>query len=398
MSKSLVIQCSLVLLSLMSISSLLSESFSIKPISKCFGSFKNELDSCSSHHDRELSLNGLRKAYKDINTYLMSSVLSSDFEANIEKANQLLDKEVYYKKKGSSDRKSLAAKRSASANRDVEVLISALVQLTDLDKVNQPCQCTMRTTRVLIDNDRAADGAIERKLVALNGSESRASKEAQANVVRIDELIFEAALRRAQVCYPAIYEQKWLKLSQTLENESSLLGAFFDQVFANRLNGEGIKSIDSALGQSVLELLDWLDKSASTVLQAENLRLVLEFIKKTHPTKANSPERLSNSFMGDQSKTKADKWLAMFLRYLMKPCERLVSVLGPIFESVHFDSQLRDHLGLHEPSENQLDLAVDFYRDLAKYKMCNKLEAEKKHFADILSRAEQENMIEEPLT
>lgn len=380
----------------------------LKSIAKCFAPSEEVYmsNSCANgQRDRERILANYRRAYSDINTYLTSSVVGVAFEPNLATARKLLEKEILYKKKGLSERKSLASKRMNSANTEPEVLIKALAQLTDLARVDAPEQCTMKVTQVLVANDQAANNAIARKLLATDGSKSRTSREALANVVRIDELVFEAAKRRAQVCYLK-YEDKWAALGEKLVEERSLARKLFAMLLAERLPlikaavGGKVKSVDDAFARSTLELVRWVDEKLGAVLREQDLKLVLDFVKQTaHQSKKGSRDaKLSQNLLTDNAKaTKTDKWLAMSLAYLVRPCEKLVSVLGPIFESMRFDAQLRAHLA-HLPAERrgQLDFSADFYRDLVSIEMCYKLEDEKERFATLLGERERAKKLDEP--
>lgn len=313
-------------------------------------------------NERELTLDESIRAYQDINNYLMISVRGNDWRPNMEMASQLLDKEISYKKKSFSKRKSLAV-QPFSSNKNPEVLIKSLIQFLSLQRVNSepPDQCAASMTHLLIKNDASAHNAINRKLLAIDESNSRESQEASSSLNRIDEIVFEAARRRAEICYP-LYEQEWVILMSSVQSERQKVAEFFQRLLEQRL---GLDKDDKSV-EDIVEMLQ--EDRLGPIFASGDLNVVFKYLSQMDATSSEpSSDPVDINYFDGRY------WMILFTEHLIEPCDEFVRTLSDVFESFEFDMQLRHHI-----PENQF--SVMFNEDFLNFKMCKKLQKEQGDF------------------
>lgn len=291
----------------------------------------------------------LKPAYGVINHCLTEDLPGDDnFERNIAQVESYLGKK----------KPSIAYKKKVSSSR----LRDAIELFTELSKVDHSShRCSFEMTQTLMQNNAAADEAIER----LMKTEKLFHFGSVADIRRIDRLIFEAANRRAQVCQP-IYKKQFIHHSREYpETDFMRLREYFDKLLEHKLRQNPVPylsvddniHIDDLINKKPIRIKTFIDKTKVGKLKRADINFVLDYLDRV--ATRNNDERvikLKKLTARPDSKSAQNERksinVALFRDYLVEPCKDYINLFGSVFESAIFDYKIKARLTLSKWDED----------------------------------------------
>lgn len=305
----------------------------------------------------------LGEAFRAIDDRLVRTVKTGNLNKNILAIHDLLNCEFNDK----HNRTRLSAPRRRAKRKqcnimagsrapllDVDVIINALMRLYQLDHIKHPdYKCTIMTVNILAENNRIAKDPIGRR--------TRSTDKPQVLFPRIDSMIFDAALERAQACLPN-YGRQIRKLSSSSSRSVVMVSKYWDAIFEHRIkqaNPSEKRSIGTTFNSDLQETIRFVDKMANAIEYSE-IGMALEFF-------SSQSDGSYDSLFDDL----VDLRVFQFEVYLETPCCDFITLFAGILDSLHFDMKLKSHIS--KDIIKQIVSDVELNRQRAYYKMCRKL-------------------------
>lgn len=324
----------------------------------------------------------LRRAYQSIDQQLERLVQSDNLHKNIRAVHNLLRCEMEaISTMPNADRKKAPAplrgrKRkqcsiwawSSAALLSKDVMINALMRLYQLDHINHPdYTCTILATKKLEENNRLARDPIGRR--------NRSPDSHRASLSRVDKMVFDAALHRAQACIPN-YKNTLRKLWGSSDQPVALVSCYWDTIFTHRVRKaypderRGIGFIFyNDLGKAMRFVMN-----LANAVEPDDIGVALHLF-----------DQLSDGAYDSKFDDVVDLRIFQFEVYVETPCSDYVVLYGDIFQSLDFDMKLKDHIQPDVIKSIVSDVKVNEQR--AYYRMCRKLLEQRDEYVRLIAQS-----------
>lgn len=311
----------------------------------------------------------MSEAYAVIDRHLRRLIDTSDFNTNIEELRVLIHRELEAKSTKSDSRNwwnrwradQCLSQQLPSKNRDV--MVNALMRLLQLEHIDQVAhRCTFLVTQELAENNRIAQDTIGRRI-----------RNDPFLFPRIDNIIFDAALRRADICIP--YYRDRLKAVSQSADAFAMVHRYWSRILEHRFDAAhfGVKhgKVDQIFKQHPEGALNLVEKMPFAI-EEDEIDIAQEFLD-------SESRRRSFGTRWDDTELRTLQYEV----YLETPCTDLISLVMHTFDSFDFDMQLQQYIfsGLMEATQTDGEIS----RMKAYYLMCRKLMNQRNRFIAIIS-------------
>lgn len=295
------------------------------------------------------------ESYWVIDNHLSNMVDTNQPERNFDEVAGLLEAEIIAANSSACWRKPNLAKQLKSKNHSL--MINSMLRLLELDQVLLAnMACSIYSTRDLIENNSIARDSIGRRLGKMPNF-----------LPRIDGIIFEVALRRAQGCIDE-YEKSLQEAIGSRNYYVEIVKKFWDKILGKRLQEKYATQVmdvvflkDSEGALDATHDMDW-------AIQGEEIGLILEFLDQMD---ASTPK----------NKRDYDWKLSAYKKYVERPCLIFTSMVYPVIESLEFDLQFKKLSNIFQRVAQNPEIA----KHRAYYYMCKKLADENYRFVHYTS-------------
>lgn len=234
-----------------------------------------------------------------INEYLVKNCNTVDFKSNLKTAQQYLD--------------FLSVKSSMFDHR----LVNDLKTFTALKRIeNGETQCNLESRKILTANNKLAGDLI--KVVKRKGAYP---------LTRYNSLVWSAIQKHAATCSPT-YNAKYRQMIETLDKDM-------------------VNKVDALTVNTQLAYRNWKKSSTEEPHSSDAKRAheSLIFMVKKFNDKDKKYATLVNDEPNGKKVLNKEKYIELFERFIMKPCEYFVKKLGPdVFEPSLFDAQVNNSM------------------------------------------------------
>lgn len=306
----------------------------------------------------------MTEAYRVIDEHLARELDTKSAEANLRELASLLSAEVAATGACGLARAFNAAPNLARqlASKDSELMINSMMRLLDLDSVLEVNKaCSIYSTRDLIENNLIAQDAIGRRI----------RKEPRL-FARLDDIIFDVALRRAATCI-SLYAGELQQVTKDRDYNLNLVRSFWREILGSRLNKKYFAaSLDEVFAKNAKGALEAV-KNMDWAIEPGEMSLILKFLDSMPESSSSSSRKMEGP---------VERRVSLFEKYLERPCLMYNSVVHHVIKSLEFDLQFEGVLktSIIEAVENDPETA----KHRAYYAMCKKLTDEKYRFEHLL--------------
>lgn len=327
------------------------------------GRHKSPLDKWRAEGERLL-----REAFKSIDSHLQAAVPQDDLDTNIAEVRRLMDNmldgsPILPRAKKKSSFIKWPSKTDNSDSSDRNIMRRALLSLTDLQGARSfGVDCSTYSTNRLMNTNQIAMDTIGRR--------ERGDEDL---LPRIDHLIVTSLVRRAEFCLPK-YKEQLRMVSAPSEGTMEVMRVYWNKIFEHRLSkaqlGEG-KPVDEIFREQPKAALELL-KTMPNALEEDEVGIAAEIFQ-------DQP-----SCSWDVPTQGTDVGVYYFNKFVMKPCDDYISLVGKIIESLNFDLQLRRYLP--EALVNATDHDSEVNKNRAYFFMCDRAVVEGDRIKRLLKR------------
>lgn len=324
-------------------------------------------DSVLSGEYKRIDERLMTEAFVIIDNHLKRSIDSNDFGTNLDELRAVIRNELEAKSIESEPqswwtrwrRIQCLSQQLSSRNRDV--MVNALMRLLQLEHVNQGVfRCTILFTQELAENNRIAQDTIGRR-----------NRNDPFRFPRLDNIIFDTALRRAEKCIP--YYRNRLRVSETTDAFETI-HKYWSRILEHRFDAAhfGVKhgKVDQIFNQHPRGALDLVEKMPHAI-EEDEIEMAQEFLDAESEKKSigtMSTYRLRN------------------LQYeveLETPCSDYIGYVMHTFDSLDFDLQMEQYIssGVMEAARRDGEIS----RMKAYFLLCRKLINERNRFIEFIS-------------
>lgn len=312
----------------------------------------------------------LSEAFELIDVHLRRSIDTGDFGSNIQELRVLIRNELAEKSEAEfAERKSwwyrwrrpqCLSQQLPSKSR--VIMINALIRLLQLEHIDQTAhRCSILVTEELAECNRIAKDSIGRR-----------NRKDPPLLPRIDDIIFDAALRRADICIP-FYRDRLRAISKSAD-AFALVHAYWSQILEHRFNVAhfGIKhgKVDEIFKQHPRAALNLVEKMPY-VIEKDEVEIAEKFLE------AESRRRPFNGRSWDKVKT------MQYEVYIETPCWDFMGQVKHTFDSLDFDLQMEQFLAAGLMEATLVDGEIN--RVKAYYMMCTKLLNQRSRFIQLIN-------------
>lgn len=300
----------------------------------------------------------LTEAFEIIDRHLRRSIDTSDFATNIREVRALLRAELKAKLEAKSGqgtswwsrlwRRECLSEQLSSKSRGV--MVNALMRLLKLDQIEQKTHaCYAPATEELSECNRVAKDSIGRR-----------SRNDPFLLPRIDNMLFDAALRRADRCLP-FYQGELRSISRSADSLFALVHEYWSQILERRFKAANfggqpatVVQIFQRDPQGALNLV----KRMPFAIEEDEVEVAKRFLDTVS-------QRRSFTCSSDRVRTVQHK------AYLRTPCSHFIGMAKSAVDSLDFDLQMEQFIASGLMDAIRADGAV--HRMRAYYSMCTKL-------------------------
>lgn len=311
------------------------------------------------------------EAYILIDKHLRSKVRGDDLQRNLKEVQALLKREEdamgdkmfgYFKRK--------LCLSELLRSKDRWAMLTALNVLASLRGPPEPAhQCFVYATQNLADANYIAGNPLARR--TNNGTDL---------LPRIDSLIFNLAVQRAELCLPR-YRHQLTDISPKLHNEFLMMNSYFNRVIEYRMQRQNfahgrLHSILAELPEQAIRFV----RRMPYAFESDDIHIALEMFRYQGAS--------SSSEIRQEEQAGTDWRLDSFDAFIRRPCFRYIDMASNVMESIEFYLKVKAFLS------NELLMSSVYDRDVGKmrayYLMCTKAVKEESRFLEIVAaRGEQ---------
>lgn len=263
----------------------------------------------------------MSEAFEVIDQYLSRELDCANLDSNLIELRNLLGHEIESKSNKGFLSEIFCAKyciHKKLKSKDRDLMINSLIRLLNLEHIRDyGHECNMETTRELDEANRIAKDPIGRR-----------NRNETIGFGRIDEMVFEAARQRAEICLP-VYKGRINGMTILATRPVVRVRRCWNQVLEQRTRRKLFGEEDLLNPKKALNLTARMPNA----VEPEEVAAILDVFAEPHSGTSSSPER--------RPRSAADMALFRFGRYLVSPCYEFIDLVSSTFESLDFDLAVR---------------------------------------------------------
>lgn len=315
-------------------------------------------DALDHEYEPLIDERSLSEAFEVIDKHLMRTIDTDDFDTNMAEVRALIRNEMVAKSLAQSEERKNWLTRWSDRRRCLsqqlpskssKVMVNALMRLVGLSAGQTLHACGFSATTDLSRCNRIARDPI--------GARTKLNAVLKS---RIDHLVFDAAVRRANLCLPH-YQGELRPLARTSDPSVELVRGYWNLILEHRFKaarfGAKHESVEQIFKRDPEGAMNRVLKMR-TAIRDDEADIARRFLGAAHQRE---------QFTGRTGRERTTQFEA----YLKNPCSYFVGLAQPTMSSLNFDLQVRQYVGP--------ELMQDFSRDgetqrvRAYYWLCSKL-------------------------